>query len=78
MAPHHTHTEPEGSEVRVRTLFTAEPGLELEVRRRIDQALHVGQLQVPEVRTAEWTVVRSQPGVVREDEREHGDRSMRS
>ena len=38
MAPHHTHTETDASEVRVRTLFAAEPSLEGEVRRRIDQA----------------------------------------
>jgi hypothetical protein len=74
MAPHHTHTETDASEVRVRTLFAAEPSLEGEVRRRINQALDVGRLRVPEGMTAEWEVVTSQPGVVREDEREHGDR----
>ena len=78
MAPHHTHAEPEASEVRVRTLFAAEPTLERDVRRRIDQALSVGHVQVPEGGMAEWTLVRSQPGVVREDEREHGDRLMQS
>jgi hypothetical protein len=78
MAPHHTRTESGAREVRVRTLFAAEPTLERAVRRRIDEALDVGRVQMPEGQTAEWKVLTSQPGVVREDEREHGDRLIRS
>lgn len=77
LAPHHTHAERIGSEVRVRTLLAAEPRLEGEVRRRINQALDVGHLQTPSGGTAHWQVLKSETGAVPEDEREHGDRLIR-
>lgn len=78
LAAHHTHAERSGSEVRVRTLFAAQPSLEGEVRRRINQALEPGRLQTPRGGTVEWRTVISQPSAVRDDEREHGDRLIRS
>jgi hypothetical protein len=42
LAPHHTRTERINGEVRLRTLFAAEPDLERTVGRRTDLALSGG------------------------------------
>ncbi len=78
LAPHRTHAERSGSGIWVRTLFAAEPTLEGEVRRRINQALETGHLHTPSGGTAEWQLVTSEFGALRDDEREHGDRLIRS
>ena len=74
LAPHATRTERDGGQVRVRTLFATEPGLELEVRRRIDDALAGGSQQAPTGETSSWAYLSSAPGIVQDSERQHGER----
>lgn len=77
LAPHHTSTERSGGEVLVRTLFAAEPGVEAEVRRQIDEALSSGRLETPGRASATWKFISSHPSAVRDTEQDHGDRLVR-
>jgi hypothetical protein len=74
LAPHATRAERHGGQVRVRTLFATEPNHEIEVRRRIDDALVGGTQRAPTGETSSWQYLSSGPGVVRETERDHGER----
>lgn len=74
LAPHATRVERNGGQVRVRTLFATEPDLEMEVRRRIDDALADGGQQAPTGETSTWEYQSSGPGIVLESERDHGER----
>lgn len=74
LAPHHTAAERDGDVVRLRVLFAAEPSDEVEVRRRIADALGEGELTTPAGNVSRWQVVSAGPGPVRPDEVEHGRR----
>lgn len=78
LAPHHIHNERHADDVSLRILFAVETDREEEVRRRIDEALARGRQETPEGFTARWQLVRSAPAAVRESEREHGARLIRS
>jgi hypothetical protein len=78
LAPHHTAAQRVGDDVAVRTLFAAEPRVEDHVRRLIDDALASGHLQLPQGMATDWLLLSSSAAVVRDDEREHGERLIRS
>jgi len=78
LAPHHTQAERVGDEVAVRTLFAAEPSAEDHVRRLIDEALASGHLEPSPGTATDWQLVSSNPAAVLEDERDHGERLIRS
>jgi hypothetical protein len=63
-----------GDEVRVRTLFAVEPGLEDTVRHGIDQALAGGRLVGPDGQTTRWQFRSSQPGVIQNNEMDKAQR----
>ena len=71
VAPHHSHAERVGDEVRIRTVFTATPEQEREVRHLIDRALLDGKLRGPDGTTTTWQLRSSRPGVVPGTERDH-------
>jgi hypothetical protein len=54
--PHHTDIASDGDRHVVRTVFTAEPGEEGAVRRRIKEALESGQQAGPDGQVSHWTV----------------------
>jgi hypothetical protein len=70
LAPHHTHAERTGDEVRLRILFAAEPDDEQRVRATISDALARG---VPQ-----WRLVSSSPSAVQPAEQDHAERLTRS
>ena len=74
LAPHHTAAERDGEVVRLRVLFAAEPGDELEVRRRITEALATSQLVTPAGDLVRWRLISAQSGRVHGDEADHGRR----
>jgi hypothetical protein len=76
LAPHHTRTDREDGAVQVRILFATEPAHEPEVRRRIDRALSHGAAPTLTGGMASWQVLASGVGVVRESERDQGERLM--
>jgi hypothetical protein len=78
LAPHHTQTERDGDEVAVRTLFAAEPSVEDDVRRLIDTALASGHLEPSPAAATNWQLLSSSAAAVRDDERDHGERLIRS
>ncbi len=78
LAPHHTAAVRDGDAVRLRVLFAADPRQEAEVRRRIDEALRDGRVQTPDGAVAQWSLVTATPGVVRPEERDHGERLVGS
>jgi hypothetical protein len=78
LAPHHTAAQRIGDEVAVRTLFAAEPSTEDQVRRLIEDALASGHLQLPHGAATDWLLLSSSAAAVRDDEREHGERLIRS
>ncbi|MGH4026379.1 MAG: hypothetical protein ACRDRV_17530 [Pseudonocardiaceae bacterium] len=71
LAPHHSHAERVGDEVRIRTVFTTAPEREREVRGLIDRALLDGRLRGPEGTTTTWQLRSSRPGVVPTPEQDH-------
>ncbi|HKS98048.1 MAG TPA: hypothetical protein VJT31_00835 [Rugosimonospora sp.] len=77
LAPHHTSAERVGDEVRVRTLFAAEPDAEQTVRQRIDRALSGGRCQGPDGSVTRWRLQASRPGEVTAEEHAHGERLRR-
>lgn len=78
LAPHHTRADRVGDEVRVRTLFVAEPEVEETVRTRIEGALARGELSGPGGGQTRWTVRSSHRAEVAAGETEHAARLMRS
>jgi hypothetical protein len=78
LAPHHTAAQRIGDEVAVRTLFAAEPSAEDQVRRLIEDALASGHIQPPQGAATDWLLLSSSAAAVRDDEREHGERLIRS
>ena len=78
LAPHHSRAERVGDDVRVRTLFAAEPERERAVRELIDRALSRGQLpSLGGVRT-QWQLRSSQHSVVSAQERDQAQRLVRT
>jgi hypothetical protein len=71
-APHFTGVTAEGSRLGIRVLFATED--EAADRAAIDAALRSGGYVDAEGRGSRWSLVSSAPGVVRDDEREHGAR----
>ncbi|MGH3976257.1 MAG: hypothetical protein ACRDS9_23475 [Pseudonocardiaceae bacterium] len=71
VAPHHNHAEWVDGDVRVRTLFVAEPHLEAEIRQRIEAALSSGQLCGPDGVTTRWQLLSCEPSVVGAKETAH-------
>jgi len=64
-----------GDGLHLRTLFAAEPGNELEVRRRIHEALAGGELRgAGEAATTRWQLQSSRSSRVREEEWDHAQR----
>ena len=60
LAPHHTRAERTGDELRLRTLFAAEPELEDLVHQRIEEALMSGRLVGPGGHLTMWQLDSSQ------------------
>jgi hypothetical protein len=77
LAPHHTRAERINGEVRLRTLFAAEPELERTVRQRIDLALSGGQLPGPGGATTRWQLSTSRRSEVSAEETDHAERLTR-
>ncbi len=77
LAPHHTRVERINGEVRVRTLFAAEPDLEGTVRQCIDLALSRGQMPGPEGATTRWQLSTSRRSEVSAEETDHAERLTR-
>lgn len=75
LAPHHTDAQRCGEEVRLRVLFTAEPGAEAEVRRRIEAGVSGGSVDGV---TTRWQFRSAQSGVPRDDETAHAERLVRT
>ena len=75
VAPHHTSAERAGEEVRLRTLFAAEPADEPAVRQRIVDALSRGQL--PAGPTTRWELRASRASTVTAAELDHAARLAR-
>ena len=73
LAPHHTQATRVGGDLHLRILFAAEPRCEGEVRRRIDAALALGQLDGPRG-VATWQLRSSRSAMVAESELAHGQR----
>ena len=78
LAPHHTQTERTADQAQVRTIFATEPSLESEVRQRIDQALATGSQETATGAITSWQLLTSGAGIVRETERDHGNRLISS
>lgn len=54
LAPHHTHADCVGDEVRIRIVFAADPARESAVRSRIELALAVGHTGGPDGTITRW------------------------
>jgi len=67
----------DGSELRVRILFAAEPGKEDEVRHLIDQAL-AGHVGFPDGFSTAWRLRTSWPSEVSAEESDQAGRLIRS
>jgi hypothetical protein len=74
LAPHHTHADRVGDQVRLRILFAAEPTLEGDIRERIDRALAGGQLRGPDGDTSRWQLTSSGRSDVTPEEAAHAGR----
>jgi hypothetical protein len=74
LAPHHTHAERAGDEVRLRILFATEPGRSGRVRLGIDRALRAGAFAGPDGTTTSWRLRESRPGAITPAERDHATR----
>ena len=64
LAAHHTRPVRHGKTVDLRVVFTTEPELEDEVRRRIDAALRAGAAADADGVTSHWALRGSGPGVL--------------
>ncbi|UEL28809.1 hypothetical protein [Pseudarthrobacter sp. L1SW] len=74
LAAHHTAAQRDGETVTLRTIFTADPQREAEVRRRIDGALAHGSQAGPDGTVVRWTLVAAGPAGLTAEERGHGRR----
>ncbi|MDQ4011836.1 MAG: hypothetical protein M3228_14360 [Actinomycetota bacterium] len=74
VAPRHNHVDWVDGEVRLRTLFVAEPQTEPEVRRRIEAALLSGQLRDTDGVTTRWQLLSNEPSAVSAREKAHAHR----
>ena len=74
LAPHHTSTSGDGSEVRVRVLFATESDHEADVRGRIVSALSSGRVPTPDGGTASWRLRHHAAGALEADEADHAAR----
>ena len=77
LAPHHTHAERAGDEVRLRILFATEPDDEQRVRGLIDGALAGGSTETPDG-VGHWRLVSAAPSPVQPAEQDHAARLARS
>ena len=68
LAPHHSHADRVGGDVRVRTVFAVEPDNEILIRDRIDQALSQGRLRGPDGVITQWQLRGSRPSEIRANE----------
>jgi hypothetical protein len=78
LAPHHTRASRDGSELRLRLLFAAEPDDEQRVRALVDETLARGEGADPDGNRTTWRLVTSGPAEVRPEEAEHAGRLVRS
>lgn len=78
LAPHHSRADRDGDTVHVRTLFATEPEHAEEARRRIEQALHWGQLCGPDGVTTRWRLRNSGPAELSPEELPHAQRLIQS
>ena len=62
----------------LRVLFAAEPEDEARVRALVDEALARGEGEDPDGVRTSWRLLRSAPSPVRDEERDHADRLLRS
>jgi hypothetical protein len=76
LAPHFVHADRIDEKLHIRILFAAEPEMESEVRRRIEQALS-GQWLYPEGFTPSWELLACRPGQVSPVESSHAQRLIR-
>jgi hypothetical protein len=76
--PHHTFADRDGSQVRVRILFAAEPERADSVRHDIDQTLASGRLTGPDGQSTRWELQSSQDSSVQVDEADHAQRLISS
>jgi hypothetical protein len=74
LAPHHTSSERDGDDVRLRVLFATEPSREAEVRERIAAALAGGELVGLDGRASSWTLLEHQRCAIGPDEAAHAAR----
>jgi hypothetical protein len=77
LAPHHTSAQEDGSELRVRVLFAAEPDRAGEVRDLIERALS-GQVKFPDGFVAAWRLRDSWPSEISAEETGHAERLRHS
>jgi hypothetical protein len=78
LAPHHTDARRDGEEVTLRVLFAADPEQEQRVRGLVEEALSWGEGEDPHGVRTSWRLLRSAPSPVRDQERDHADRLLRS
>jgi hypothetical protein len=76
LSPHHVRADRVDEELHVRVLFAAEPEMESEVRRRIEQALG-GQWQYPDGFTTSWQLQACRPSDVSSAETDHAQLLIR-
>jgi hypothetical protein len=74
LSPHHTSAARIGGDVRVRTLFAAEPADEGRVRSLIDSALADSMLDAPNGAVVRWELASSGATAVRQSEAAHAAR----
>jgi hypothetical protein len=77
LAPHYVSTAGDHGQLRVRTLFAAEPDQEGEVRHLIEQALS-GQLEFPDGFAVAWRLRASWSSEVSAEEADNAERLIRS
>jgi hypothetical protein len=76
LSPHFVHADRVNYELHVRVLFAAEPDVENEVRRRIEQAL-AGRWPYPDGFTTPWQLEACRPSDVSPQETDHARRLIR-
>ncbi|MFF1252229.1 hypothetical protein ACFVYC_07010 [Pseudarthrobacter sp. NPDC058329] len=74
LAAHHTGFSRDGDTVVLRVVFATAATDEGEVRRRIDGALALGALAVPDGGTARWILLAAGPAQLSPEEAEHASR----
>jgi hypothetical protein len=78
LAPHHTGVQRNGQEATLRVLFAAEADDEARVRALVDEALVRGEGEDPDGVRTSWRLISAGPSPVREEERDHAERLLRS